>query len=319
MYYRVVYNSVMEIANDEGRLLDDVGLVRMARREDARSIVTLLRNAPHMHVHADWHHPIDWLGSPGFVVVEEAMNKAAVRSMTERIFDRGPRINACLAAIADPPPAAWVRVAAVGETVNAQKGLSAMFQMVHEYMRQSSVSQLGWLLVESWPKSWIRSLGFEQTNSVSTFIKQGADIPELETIPGLQFRPVKATDLEELVRIDTDAFLPLWRYSEVGLTHARRQAFSFDVAVFNGKIVGYQCSTMLRERAHLSRIAVAPAVHGSGIGSALLAHAFDEYRRRGVEMVSLNTQLDNISSQRLYKRFGFKLDGQEYPVWTIQY
>ncbi len=57
--------------------------------------------------------------------------------------------------------------------------LAAMFRAVDEYLRETAVSQLGWLLVESWPQSWIRGLGFEQINSVATFVKEGTDIPAI--------------------------------------------------------------------------------------------------------------------------------------------
>ncbi len=61
----------MEIANDETRPLENFEGLRTATRGDARAITVLLQNAPHTHIHADWHYPVDWLGSPGFVVVDE--------------------------------------------------------------------------------------------------------------------------------------------------------------------------------------------------------------------------------------------------------
>jgi ribosomal protein S18 acetylase RimI-like enzyme len=52
------------------------------------------------------------------------------------------------------------------------------------------------------------------------------------------------------------------------------------VAEWQGRLVGFQFSTSARRRgAHLSRLTVDPAA-GQGIGSALLAHAIEEYQRR---------------------------------------
>lgn len=309
----------MEFANDETQPNENSGRLRCASRSDARAITSLLQNAPHTHIHADWHYPADWLGSPGFVLIDETDETVKSGSMTNKIFGSHTSISACLAAAADPPPAAWVRVAAVSETVNAQKALEAMFGLIHEYLRETAVSRLGWLLVETWPKSWIRGLGFERINSVGTFVKAGTDIPDIRYLPDLRFRPVKSSDVEELVRIEANAFQPLWRNSKAGIILARRYAFSFDVVEYFDKVVGYQCSTLLQKGAHLSRIAVDPSAQGNGIGSALLAHAIEGYRQKGVDRISLNTQLDNLGSKQLYERFGFELTGQQFPVWAIQY
>ena len=309
----------MEIANGRTQQAEKLRGVRSARRCDAGAITALLQNAPHTHIHADWHYPADWLGSPGFVVVDETGKKASSGSMTNRLFGPQARIIACLAVAADPPPAAWVRVAAVSETVNAPAALAEMFSSIDEYLQQTAVSQLGWLLVEPWPQSWIRELGFEKIGSVRTFVREGTETPNFRSLPGLHFRPVKADDLESLARIETAAFQPLWRNSAAGLSLAIQHAFSFDVVVYEDRVVGYQCSTLMRQGAHLSRITIDPVMQGNGIGSALLAHAINGYRLRGVETISLNTQLDNLHSKRLYERFGFKPIGQRFPVWAIQY
>jgi len=319
MSLSVVYNSAMEFANDETQLLGNFDHVRCAKRNDARAITSLLQNAPHRHIHADWHYPVDWLGSPGFMLIDDKNATLNSEPMTRRVFGSPARVAACLAVAADPPPAAWVRIAAVSEKVDAQKALAAMFNAVHKYMRKSAVSQVGWLTVESWPTSWIRSLGFEQINSVGTFMKVGTESPSCRMIPNLRIRPVSTGDLELLARIDSNAFPSLWRNSEDGLAVARRHTFSFDVVEYEDRLVAYQCSTLLQKRAHLSRIVVDPSVQGKGVGSILLAHAMKAYRQRGVDQVSLNTQLDNLSSKRLYERFGFELTGQKFPVWGIQY
>ncbi len=309
----------MEIANDGNRPVEGSVRVRVATRDDTRAITSLLQNAPHSHIHADWHYPVDWLGSPGFVVIDGVGTSVSSGSLSSRFFNSTTGINACFAAAADPSPAAWVRVAAVSETVNAKDVLVAMFAAVDEYLRETAVSQLGWLLVESWPQSWIRALGFEQIDSVGTFKKEGTDIPVIQQVPELRFRPAQAADLGNLEQIDINAFQPLWRNSETGFTLARRHAFSFDVVEYGGRVVGYQCSTLMRKGAHLSRISVDPSVQGYGVGSALLAHAVEGYRQRGVETITLNTQLGNLNSRRLYERFGFQPSGQQFPVWAIQY
>jgi ribosomal protein S18 acetylase RimI-like enzyme len=306
----------MEFANSGTHQTEMLEGVRIAGRNDLRAISTLLQNADRKHIHVDWHYPVDWLGSPGFVVMNEPQRVAGSGSLANRFFGSDPRVSACLAVAADPPPAAWVRVAAISEAVNGRAELAKMFAAIGEHLQQTAVSQIGWLPVEPWPQPWMRELGFEMSSTVETFVKDGTDVPPIKKLQGLKFRSVLASDLEELERMEKKAYQPLWRSSVVSLSLARRQTFSFDVAEYDGRVVGYQCSTLMNKGAHLSRITIDPALQGKGIGSALLAHAFERYRQKGVETVSLNTQLDNVSSRHLYEKFEFRPSGQRFPVWV---
>ena len=46
---------------------------------------------------------------------------------------------------------------------------------------------------------------------------------------------------------------------------------------------------------------VSPERQGQGIGAALLARALEGYGQRQLRTVTLNTQADNLASQRLYR------------------
>ncbi len=317
MSIRVVYNSGMEIANQWISNGAEVQGIRAGFRSDARAITGLLERAPYTHLHADWHYPADWLGSQGFVVQDKTNRSGVADSLTGRLFGSQPNIAACLAVAADPPPAAWVRVAAIVDEAGVQQVLAALFAGVVEYLRSTAVSRLGWLLVEQWPEMWIRGLGFERHNYVDTFVKNGLDIPVVRTSPGLTVRPVAAADLEYLAKIEAEAFEPLWRHSATSLALAQRHAFCFDVAEVDGRVVGFQFSTLVRTGAHLSRMTVDPKFQGGGVGSTLLVHAFEQYRNRGINTITLNTQADNQTSRRLYQRFGFRPNGQRFPVWAL--
>ena len=307
----------MEIANLWAITAANMSGVRIADPDDVRDITNLLRHTYYAHLHADWHYPADWLGSPGFVVVDKIESEVAEGSLTNRLFGSKRDLRACLAVAADPPPAAWVRVAAVADAKHGRQILAAMLRAVVEALEQASVSQLCWLLIESWPEEWLRDLGFKKVNFVETYVKQNGPIPDVKDVPGLLIRPVQDVDLQRLERIEADAFAPLWRQSASSLALARQHALSFDVAVLEGTLVGYQLSTPIESGVHLARMTVAPFAQGSGVGTRLLAHACAEYERRGLKYISLNTQADNTASQRLYRRFGFRPNGQRFPVWIV--
>ena len=292
-----------------------ISQVRMAEKGDSSAITRLLRRVPYMHIHADWRLPADWLGTPGFVVLPERDYEGENgRFPANKFLLPQTGLLGCLAATADPSPAAWVRVAAVGESRDM---LAAMVAQVAAYLQETAVTELCWLATRAWPDTWLPDLGFFQVNFIETYLKDDGWLPEGTAVPDLIIRPAELTDMAVLEKIETAAFEPMWRHSAETFALASRQALCFDVAEMDGEIVAFQLSTRTDSGAHLVRLTVDPRVQRQGIGSAILAHAIQTYHRHGLRQVSLNTQLDNISSQFLYRKFGFHASGQRFPVWLL--
>ena len=67
--------------------------------------------------------------------------------------------------------------------------------------------------------------------------------------------------------------------------------------------------------ASLARLAVHPQVQGQGIGYALVYDTLDQFSRRGVLRVTVNTQNNNLASLALYARAGFRKTGEAYRVY----
>jgi len=149
-------------------------------------------------------------------------------------------------------------------------------------------------------------------------VKEGLNPPTLPE-KGVAIRAAVPADFPALAHIETRAFEPLWRHSAEGLKLAYPQAQLFHVAEMDGRIAGFQYSVegSRRDTAHLVRITVDSELQGKGVGSALVVELLKEYRRRGIRRITLNTQADNESSLRLYRRFDFYRLGDELPVWTM--
>lgn len=276
--------------------------VRRATHQDAAGINHLLRNGVYVHLHADWRLPGDRLGSPGFVVFDQGGGPAR------------EGIAACLAVAAEPRPAAWVRVAAVTAAVGYAE-TSAMFAAILPEL-DPGITEIAWFLGDYWPLGWLEMLGFVPINEVVEYRKEGLEAPQLQIPAGLEIRPLLMEDLDALERIEVAAFEPRWRHSAKDLYLAWRQSISFEVAFLHGEPVAYQFSTGGEKSAHLSRMTVRPDAQGMGIGAALLGSALANYRTQRITRVTLNTQSDNHASRKLYERFGFRLTGHSYPVWS---
>jgi [ribosomal protein S18]-alanine N-acetyltransferase len=315
----VVYNSRMDFANhwrsQETAVPQPDWHLRTAEADDAAAISRLVRLARRAHMHVDWRLPVDWLGSPHFVVAATDDDRPA--NLRSRLFGRAADLFGCLAATPDPPPVAWVRVAALANDQDEEPLLGEMVAAVAASLRETAVTQLAWLVMGGWPGVILPELGFTQSNEIETYVKESLDSPApLLAHPDLHIRPVKPADMAGLAALEEEAFDPLWRFSSETLFLAQREALCFDVAQWNGRLVGYQFSSRSPEGAHLVRLTIAPAWQGQGVGSALLSAAIQTYRRFGLHHVSLNTQVDNLTSQRLYKKFGFRATGERLPVWV---
>lgn len=307
----VVYNSVMELANLS---VEAAELVRVAKKEDAGTIMRLLQQAAYTHYHVDWRLPADWIGDEGFVVYLEKEGQARRWGS----WGNGG-LAGCLAVAADPPPAAWVRVASIATRERPELVLATMLAAVLPGLQKTAVSQLAWLAVEEWPDNWLAPLGFYRISQLETYIKRQMSIPSVApSLHPLTFRPAQLDDLATLADIEAAAYAPLWRHSSQALAHAFSQAFSFDVIEVDGRIIGFQLSTRSGYNgAHLARMTIRPEWQQQGVGSALLTHTLQQYQTHGIRHVSLNTQVENIASQRLYKKFGFQANGERLPIWCL--
>jgi len=127
-------------------------------------------------------------------------------------------------------------------------------------------------------------------------------------------------DLPAVTEVDNKSFNLLWQNSQDGLSAGLRESALASVAVFDQKVIGYQVSTATSNGGHLARLAVLPEFQRQGIGRALVVDTINQFKNNGARMVTVNTQSDNYSSLRLYQALGFRLTGEQYPVFqfTIQ-
>ena len=129
--------------------------------------------------------------------------------------------------------------------------------------------------------------------------------------------PSAPASLGDLLRIDHAAFPWLWRNSEAEF---RSYSDTLGVQLFlgrrDGRPVAYVGITTFAGWGHLDRMAVVPEMQGMGFGREALAFAVNLLARQGARRIGLSTQRDNVRSQRLYERFGFRRSpGYDYRLF----
>jgi ribosomal protein S18 acetylase RimI-like enzyme len=271
--------------------------VRPAGPADARAVQRLIETSSRSHVHPDWRPVTDWLGrAPAFVA-------------------EGPAgLTACLLSSVDPAPAAWVRAAAVAGGFSAPVIMRGLFPPCLAALADRDIQTLSAMPAEPWLAPILDELGFAIVEQVETWRKPDL-MPACCSAQDVMTRPAHPEEMDELAHIDHLAFHPRWRFSLESLVLAWEQAATFTVAARDGQLVGFQISLADQIGAHLARLTVRPDAQRTGVGSSLLADALARYARLGINSVSLNTQVHNTPSHRLYSAFGFEPVSPPIPVW----
>lgn len=277
---------------------------RLAER-DHRRVAQLFRQAPRSHLHLDWRTLEAWLGNPALRcwVLREGGQASAL-------------LGATLHQPLDGPPVAWVRMM-VPTVMGRDPALHGLWDALRDDLQQYGVGQAALMALDDWAARQVQSWGFTRTNAVVTLRRSAGGVPPAPA-PPLALREIATyADLDAVAALDARAFAPLWQYSRETLMVAQQHAATFTVLEERGALLGYQLSTRHTGSGHLARLAVEPDRQGEGLAGVLIGGVIRHLETHGIHVLTVNTQEDNIRSQRVYQRMGFEFTGHNAPVWTL--
>lgn len=271
--------------------------IRKAQRRDTSDVAFFLNQARYVHRHLDWRPSLDWLGEDFFWIMEQDQ-----------------RIQAILACPDDPPGIAWLRLFASSQYVSPDEAWNSLFEHALEQVRRKPGFTLAAIALHDWFYRLLLRQGWSEHQNIVTLNWDGDFSPAPQLPDGAQIRPILPEDLPAVVQVDNQAFEPLWRLSLTALTQAYEQSAFSTLVKFGDQIVAYQMSTATSYSAHLARLAVLPQLQGKRIGYGLVYDLLKRLERVQVGSVTVNTQHNNLASQALYRRLGFALTGDRFPV-----
>ena len=275
--------------------------VRSATLTDQHQIANLMHFSPYNHRHLDWRYPLDWIGSPPFLVLES----------------QGHLLSA-LACPPDPPQVAWVRLFVSSGKLSLENEWETLWQAAHLELTGLGHFLAGVIVLQEWYQSLLIASGFSTVQSIVMLERQSQTPIKVSLPPGYTIRKMMQYDLPAVADVDAAAFDLLWQNSLPSLERAYPQAVLATVVVANGQVLGYQLSTRNPLGAHLARLAVRPELQGLGIGRALVADLIQQADRHAMYHLTVNTQSDNVASLALYKKTGFRETGERFPVYQLQ-
>lgn len=276
--------------------------IRAAQPSDESRLANLLYFESYVHRHLDWRTPLDWLGVPEYWVAEQ-----------------DGLINAALACPPDPENIAWIRLFLRSNSIPAQDAWRILWETAQQSLSGQRGLTVGAIVIHDWFQKLLQASGFIERQQIVLLEHTAASYPEQQIPAGVLIRQMLPDDLPAVTRLDAEAFDSIWRNSQSALQRAFSQSGPATLAYCDGQMVGYQISTRNSFGMHLARLAVSPAFRDRGLGYALVQNLLRQMYRMGVFRLTVNTQNDNGASLALYRKIGFALTGECYPVYTYQF
>jgi len=274
--------------------------IRQVEKSDTTEIASFLSRAACLHKHLDWQGVLDWIPQIPFL----------------GLWSNG-RIRALLTCPVDSENVAWVRCFACEKYTDLQHSWQALFSAVCKVpeLAGSTLYSVG---LNDWFAQMLSSSGFENFQNIVVLLwnRRMPEVTDSSKQPW-SIRTMESSDLDQVAELDRIAFETIWVNPPDKIRLAYLQSEHSSVVEMDGKIIGYEMTTANHFSAHLARIAVHPSVQKMHIGSSLLIEMFDYFRRKGIGQISVNTQSNNASSLALYKRMGFELTSDSFPVFRF--
>ena len=134
----------------------------------------------------------------------------------------------------------------------------------------------------------------------------------------IQIVPMRRRHLRAVLRIEAQVYPRPWSLSLFLSELALRGSRSYYVARSEGLVVGYGGLMFTGQDAHVTTLAVDPAMHRRRIGTSLLHTLAHDARRAGSRNLTLEVRMTNADAQELYAKFGFRSAGvrKKYYIET---
>jgi ribosomal-protein-alanine N-acetyltransferase len=268
-----------------------------------QQVLDLFYRAYQVHIHLDWYTIEQWLEGEA-----EILRLAWDDHHLVGVMGAAPPLNGT----------SWLRLILLRDRAPSRTTLLALWESTRKALIPLGTLSAWVLLSNESLADDVRALGFEQEEWVVTLRRQGEELPEPVTT-AVEIHPLELDNLESAVQVDHRAFAAPWQLDASDLYQAVRLSDSATIACLDGEVIGYQLSTRYRETGHLARLAVLPQQQGKGVGGALLRQMINSFLRKRVIAVTVNTQLSNVQSQRLYEYYGFRRNHYDLPVWKYQF
>lgn len=124
----------------------------------------------------------------------------------------------------------------------------------------------------------------------------------------VSYRAMNEADIPALVAMEATAFYDAWNENMLR-NELQNELTTYLVMESEGRIIGYAGFWLVAGEAQVTRVAIAEALRGQGLGTRLTAAMVSKAWELGAEAVTLEVRESNVAAQRAYLTCGFDSEG----------
>ncbi|MEW6584223.1 MAG: ribosomal protein S18-alanine N-acetyltransferase [Nitrospirota bacterium] len=124
----------------------------------------------------------------------------------------------------------------------------------------------------------------------------------------LIIRDMQDDDIPSIMGIEETAFSSPWP-AEAFVGEIYKKYSCSKVAVFEGSIIGYICTSHHFHEANILDLAVHPDHRRRGVATLLMNEAIKELKTKGCVFLYLKVRVSNTGARKFYESFEFKVEG----------
>ncbi len=265
------------------------------------SLAWWIDHAPLAHIHVGWINPARWVGRP----------------VSLQLVDNHKHTHAALVAAPDSLGVAWVQAFACGKRQSPLEAWQTLWASARQSLTERGVQHVWAMTNEPSFVDLLRAAGFQQSSEVVTLTFFGLPESVPAAPPSFSLRPMQASDVAEVLPLDNLAFKPPWQMDREALETTLGASAASAIAISQAQILGYMLATESQGRMHLARLATAPPWQRRGVGRALTLYLLQQAGRGAVGRLTVNTQIENYGSLKLYQALGFRTGGRSVAVYSL--
>lgn len=128
--------------------------------------------------------------------------------------------------------------------------------------------------------------------------------------------PMTDADIPRVLEIERASFRTPWPTDAYRHELKENRLATYLVARVDDWLVGFAGMWVILDEAHITTIAVDPALRGQHIGERLLLALIDAALERGARWMTLEVRRSNLAAQHLYRKYAFREIGTRKAYYS---
>jgi len=135
-------------------------------------------------------------------------------------------------------------------------------------------------------------------------------------INNIEVKLMKREHIDGVMVIENLSFKIPWSRNSFVEELTTNDIAVYFVAISGGKIIGYGGVWTIFDEGHITNIAVHPEFRRCGAASMIMDKILNTCDESGIKSFTLEVRKNNIVAQKLYGKYGFKIEGMRKGYYT---